>query len=147
MTIQIHPSELLFMAEAKKAFQSSPLLQTYINDDETFIALRMGMDRDCIDVYQLDGGVANFVQQLEPIPAPRTAVLSFAFEMESQLNANDHKGGWEGTDVEYLCRELCKNYTFLSTAMKRKDKAEIRRRCANIANFAMMISENEGGNL
>ncbi|MFD1335774.1 hypothetical protein ACFQ4N_09460 [Oceanobacillus iheyensis] len=63
---QISKEHLEFVEEAKKEFNSNPLLETYRNGDDSLIALRMGKDRDCVMVYKLNGCVANFIQQLNP---------------------------------------------------------------------------------
>lgn len=69
---QITTEHLDFMREARRTFNNDPRLETHRNDDDTLIALRMGPDRDCIEIHKLDGRVANFVQQMKPIPHPGT---------------------------------------------------------------------------
>lgn len=64
---QISKEHLRFVEQAKIAFEGNPIQETYRNDEESLIALRMGEDRDCIMVYRLDGYVGNFVQQLKPV--------------------------------------------------------------------------------
>jgi len=76
--------------------------------------------------------------------APRPAVKVFAIEMEKQLRANDHKGGWNQSPSMLLLDGLRKNHVKLKWALDRGELTEITRRAANIANFAMMIAENEG---
>lgn len=79
----------------------------------------------------------------------RPEVQRFAEEMERQLQANEHKGGWEDCTQEFLLSELNKNKVRLLEAIyghnpiRREEK--ILRRCANIANFAMMVADNWGG--
>jgi hypothetical protein len=70
----------------------------------------------------------------------REEVRWFAEEMEKQLRANEHKGGWQDCNPEFLLEELHKNYTELYLLFP-KDTADICRRAANIANFAMMIAD------
>ncbi|WP_191557324.1 hypothetical protein [Metabacillus idriensis] len=153
MSKQITPIHLAFIQEAKEAFESSSTLETYSNkDDYEYIALRFGADRDCIMVYELGDAVANFVQQMDPKPGPRIEVRQFAYEMEEQLKVNDHKRGWSKEHHEFLSREIGRNHELLRMALLSEDhdKFEITKRCANIANFAMMIADNygnlEGGN-
>lgn len=41
---------------------------------------------------------------------PRAEVKSFAEEMEKQLRANEHKGGWNDCTARHLLDELHRNY-------------------------------------
>lgn len=148
--MQITNKHLGFLEEAKAAFETRPLLETYWNkDDFDLIALRIGEDRDCINIYELGDEIANFVQQMDPMPMPRKAVREFAFDMEQQLKINDHKGGWSREHAEFLAHELQRNFVKLASEIDKgdKDKHEITILCANIANFAMMIADNEGEHL
>jgi hypothetical protein len=150
MANQITKQHLSFVQEAKEAFEARPLYETYWNkDDFDLIALRIGGDRDCIMVYELGEEIANFVQQMDPKPMPRKVVREFAFDMESQLEANEHKKGWHKEYHQFLSNELNKNLTALCLELRKvdKDKHEITIRCANIANYAMMIADNEGEHL
>ncbi|TMU85511.1 hypothetical protein FGG79_09825 [Bacillus sp. BHET2] len=92
----ITSTHLDFLDEAREAFMKNEILETYW-DKDTFdlIALRFGMDRDCVLVYELGEEIANFVQQMEPLPRPRKSVMEFAYDMEAQLKANDHRPGWD----------------------------------------------------
>lgn len=65
---QITNEHLNFLREAISEFERFPFRETFRNEDETLIALRMGEDRDCVMIYKLDGYVANFVQQISPVP-------------------------------------------------------------------------------
>lgn len=146
---QITKQHLAFVQEAKEVFEDNPLRETCRSDDDSLIALRMGMDRDCVEVWELGENIANFVQQMEPCPKPRKAVQDFAHDMEKQLKVNDHKGGWGREHHDYLRNQIGKNYAKLVEELCKedKDKQEITIRCANIANFAMMIADNEGEHL
>lgn len=53
MTGNVYQEDLDFLEEAKDAFNSNLRLETYRNIGETHIALRYGMDRDCIQIYKL----------------------------------------------------------------------------------------------
>lgn len=77
------------------------------------------------------------------ISRPRPKVRKFAWEMEKQLRANEYKGGWKNCDSDFLLNELKKNYN--KVWMLCAGDPEVLRRCANIANFAMMIADNWGG--
>lgn len=147
--MQITKRHLDFVGVAKGVFEDEPLRETCRSDDDTLIALRMGMDRDCVEVWELGDIIANFVQQMEPCPMPRKIVREFSYEMESQLQVNDHKGGWKREHHEFLTKELTRNLIKLTEELSKqdKDKNYITLRCANIANFAMMIADNEGKHL
>lgn len=71
---QITKEHIDFMEEARRNFLVYPRLDTHRNDDDTLIALRVGMERDCIMIYRLDGYVANFVQQIPPVSHPGTEI-------------------------------------------------------------------------
>ena len=78
---------------------------------------------------------------------PRPVVETFAEEMEKQLRANGHKGGWENSTYDWLSHGLRDNLAALSTILNQEPRGliqqeEIMRRSANIANFAMMIADN-----
>lgn len=141
---QITNEQLKFMWEAKKVFEVYPYRETYRNEDETLIALRMGEDRDCVMVYELEGYVANFVQQMKPNPGIRPTVFSFAYEMEKQLKSNDFKGGWSDEHKTFLYQKLDKKLSELRRPLSNGKKVEITEICADIANYAMMIADNEG---
>ncbi|MEF3312575.1 hypothetical protein PV433_27165 [Paenibacillus sp. GYB004] len=139
--IQITPEHLAFVEEAARAFEGAPRLETYYNDQKKFIALRYGLDRDCIMVYEFGEEVALFSQQVTVrCPAMRKEVYAFALQMEEQLRANDHKGGWENTSTDYFIDQLHKNTRKLLSCTSHE---EYRLRCANIANFAMMLADND----
>lgn len=65
--MQITQAHLSFLHEAIKQFKKRPSLETYRNGDETMIALRVGADRDCIEIYELGPSVGWFVQMLERV--------------------------------------------------------------------------------
>ena len=76
--------------------------------------------------------------------AQRPSVKVFAIEMEKQLRANDHKGGWGECTPTFLMTELNKNRERLRIAIMAGNLEQVVRRAANVANFAMMLAENEG---
>lgn len=155
MVQQIEQKHLDFLEDARSYFQSDTGAYTYRNgmteSTDTLIALRYGLDRDCILIYELGECVANFVQQMDPAPVPRESVIKFSHDMEKQMEVNDHKGCWGkehhqdlssllGNNLEKLRKELFKT-------PHARDNHEITIRCANIANYAMMIADNEGEHL
>ena len=78
----------------------------------------------------------------------RLEVQKFAEEMEKQLKVNEHKGHWGDCDEGFLYAEMLNNAHILGNAMSAGFKGNrnevVKRRCANIANFAMMIADNWG---
>lgn len=56
------------MEEAKKAFDENYRLETYRNESDTLIALRYGMDRDCIKIYELGEEVGFFANIMNIAP-------------------------------------------------------------------------------
>jgi len=150
MTVSINKTHLAFLQDAKDAFEARPLLETYWDKDNfDLIALRFGMDRDCILLFELDDEIANFVQQMEPCPKPRRKVMEFAHDMEKQLRVNDHNGGWSETSHFYLLGRIHNNLHVLERELRKEeqDKHEITILCTNIANYAMMIADIAGEHL
>lgn len=147
MTQQITNQHLQFLQKAKESFEENVLAWTFRHCEYPFIALRMGMDRDCVEIFELGVPIANFVQQMDPQPGPRKEVREFAHAMEMMLACNEHKGHWRREHHEFLLRELGKNAVQLEKELAKEDhdKYEITIRCANMANFAMMIADNYGG--
>ncbi|PAD73942.1 hypothetical protein [Paenibacillus campinasensis] len=141
---EITPKHLAFVDEAAKAFEDNPKYETYYNADRDLIALRFGADRDCIKVYELGEPVGFFVQQVTiRTPLPRKEVARFAMDMEEQLRANELKGGWKVCSNDYLLHQLYRNAKHLELRNHHLSHSELRRRCANIANYAMMLSDND----
>ncbi|MGE7271413.1 hypothetical protein ACQKK5_08135 [Brevibacillus panacihumi] len=71
-------------------------------------------------------------------PLVRDEVAWFAIQMEKQLRANEHKGGWESEKFVWLFDQLNRNSIALAEARTPEEKVK---RAANVANFAMMISD------
>jgi len=68
----------------------------------------------------------------------REPVKWFAQQMEQQLKANDHKGGWDNCSMQYLLERL-EEETHELTACSNEE--QVIQECADIANFAMMIAD------
>lgn len=64
----IYREHLDFMEEAKQAFENNQRLDTYRNDGDTLIALRYGMDRDCIRIYKLGEEIGFFANIMSKAP-------------------------------------------------------------------------------
>jgi len=69
MIQHINKQHLDFVDEVREAFEFNADLTTYRNEDDSLIALRFGLDKDCILVYELGGCIGNFVQQMNPSTA------------------------------------------------------------------------------
>lgn len=63
---EITKEQFDFVEEARDAFESYPAMETYRNEEETLLAFRYGLNRDCILVYQIDGTIGRFTQMLKP---------------------------------------------------------------------------------
>lgn len=71
----------------------------------------------------------------------RAEVQAFAQDMERKLSANDHKQHWSTIPQDKLLRRLKQELRELERAMKKgKNVVE---EAADVANFAMMIADNE----
>ena len=69
----------------------------------------------------------------------RKEIEWFALEMEKVLRKNDAKEGWEQEDTEYLIDQMKDNLSQL----ERLHTNRIIKCCVDIANYAMMIADNE----
>lgn len=142
---------LAFLEDAKSVFESNPKQETHWDEDKDLIALRYGADRDSIKIHELGGVVGFFAQMMDKSPAlvmpfNYEALQWFGDEMEKQLQNNDVKGCWEGCTSEYLVQriEMCiSRLKVLQDGQKTLEPREYTRRCANIANFAMMLADNK----
>ena len=75
----------------------------------------------------------------------RKQVEAFAKEMESRLIENDHKTGWHDCSYDFLINNLNRNLRKLPALIHLNETEKIRKTAADIANYAMMIADNEGG--
>ena len=71
---QIRNEHLEFLEEAKLIFTENPFQESHRNDVAELIALRYGMDRDCILILGLGEEVALFAQQIEPVILEKTII-------------------------------------------------------------------------
>lgn len=65
---QITQEHLDFMEEAKKKFENNLRYETYRNESNTLIALRYGMDRDCIQIFKLGDEIGFFANIMKIAP-------------------------------------------------------------------------------
>jgi hypothetical protein len=146
--MQITRTHLAFMEEAAAAFASNSRWETYQDKDAEYIALRFGMDRDCIKIYQLGEEVGFFANVMEK--APQLDILEycsevqwFAEEMEKQLKANEHKGGWSDSTGRHLMNELKKNVIKINDGIP--NQLDFIKTCANVAKYSMMLADKARG--
>lgn len=90
----------------------------------------------------------RLLKQLEGNIHPREQVQWFAGQMESKLQENDHKGGWENCGIFWLRGRLLEEANELSGVMYASHNSEsgldlenIIREASDVANFAMMIAD------
>jgi hypothetical protein len=85
-------------------------------------------------------------------PWPRGMVLWFAVEMERQLRANDHKGGWQNCSRHFLRDKLQEEYDELCAALEQlgggnpspAQRRDVCNEAADLANLAMMVADLYG---
>ena len=70
----------------------------------------------------------------------RPSVRRFAELMERELRANDHKGGWSDDAPNALLARLIEETGEMARAMV--IGGDVAKEAADVANFAMMLSEN-----
>lgn len=83
---------------------------------------------------------------MRPAHAPRPVVSCCAMQKEAQLRANDHKGDWAHEDFWRLvaCRvqEVHESLACLMDYEHNRENADaVIGKCADIANFALMIAD------
>lgn len=72
-----------------------------------------------------------------------SVILRFAIEMQNELDRNNHKSGWHGLSPKWLIHRMKQEVAELEKAVKKeKPREEIQSECADVANFAMMLSNN-----
>lgn len=93
--------------------------------------------------------------EIRPYDMDGDAVVMFAMFMMEKLRQNSHKAHWSTVDHKYLLRRVHNEYIELMGALSDlysskdpiKNEVELReaiiRECADVANFAMMIADNE----
>ena len=69
----------------------------------------------------------------------KSVTYSFRSKMIEVLNLNNYKGSWKKCSNEYLIRRLEEELEELKTA---KNEEDIVKEAIDIANFAMMIWDN-----
>jgi len=70
-------------------------------------------------------------------------IFDFAGDMETQLAANQDKGGWEGSTIKYLFREMYRNMNSARVGIENgASTGYVSKKLANAANYAMMLDDN-----
>lgn len=78
----------------------------------------------------------------------RPSVKRFAIEMEKVLRENDYKGGWNELSDDHLINRMFQEWIELHDAMiirnrlNAKTTIDMQKECIDIANFAMMLFDN-----
>lgn len=85
--------------------------------------------------------VADLVTAAEEVGGLREPVRWFAQHMETQLKANDHKGGWKGDRIGSLFDRMLDEERELFEVIGTANNEAIIREAADVANFAMMIAD------
>jgi NTP pyrophosphatase (non-canonical NTP hydrolase) len=88
--------------------------------------------------------------RLRSAVAMRPEVLAFAWLMERELRANDHKPGWKHDSQRQLLNRLHQEVRelhneILQPAWSMPNYQRVPKEAADVANFAMMIADNAGG--
>lgn len=73
----------------------------------------------------------------------RKEVRLFAEQMELKLRKNDHKGHWDVCRPGYLIDRLKEETKELEKILYSENPKQIISEAADVANFAMMIADNE----
>lgn len=72
----------------------------------------------------------------------RPQVEAFALAMERKLRQNDHKGGWRRMNNGAIMHRVDIEREELTAALASKDWMRIRDEAADVANFLMMLCQN-----
>lgn len=75
----------------------------------------------------------------------RKSLKEFAEMQEEVLRDKDHKGGWKSCTNFYLFSKLELEFEELQRALMDGIKTNIRAECVDIANYAMMLADNNKG--
>jgi len=81
--------------------------------------------------------------RLRALKSVRLEVWDFAIEMERVLRDNDHKGGWDGEDPEWLRERLEGERAELrdAVALGIRNNQNVLHETIDIGNFAMMLAD------
>ncbi len=80
---------------------------------------------------------------INPMTRPVVVLANFSTEMLEQLDANKHKGGWEGCTAQYLLERMYENMDAGRVGIENgASTTYVQEKMANAANYAMMIQDN-----
>lgn len=78
------------------------------------------------------------------IPAEdQVALYKFMADMFRKLRANKHKAHWSTVTEAFLIVRLAEEFAELADVLGKGTPQQIIDECADVANFAMMIADNE----
>ena len=120
----IYPHHLEFMEEAKKAFESNPRFETYRNTEGNLIALRHGLDRNCIGIHEIGKEIGFFAEVMDRAPelvvsspATREVKNVFKFDVRAEMLArpNEWVGAFKRSDDEWMAIGFDSNHFEVAT--------------------------------
>lgn len=82
-------------------------------------------------------------EQTIEIADTRDSLKRFAVEMEKRLRKNEWKGGWEDLSRREVFQSLIDEAMSLWSAVEERNSERIKKKSADVANFAMMLYHNE----
>lgn len=78
--------------------------------------------------------------KIDPVVAYGREIKQFTDAMQYKLRVNAHKGKWEGLSAFHAIRLLEREVEELHRAIASGNSVDVMMECADIANFAMMIT-------
>jgi len=77
-------------------------------------------------------------------PNPELKPTAFFLEMEARLFENRKKTGWDNLPNQFLVNNIKKHLGRLERSLNivKPSMREVIKNCADLANFAMMVSDN-----
>lgn len=103
---------------------------------------RLPSDKVAFRYYHTRLDVAYHIEAPSTPVVPRPSVHTFSQDMELQLRANDHKGGWDKCSRDFFIKKLDEEVRELVEALRADDVADILGEAADVGNVAMMISDS-----
>jgi len=96
--------------------------------------------RRCLEVMHEELDVVPEMSTVVNHPALHTLVR----RMLEKLEANEHKGGWESCDTQWLLDQVRGEIEELIVAWEEGTADEVLSEAADVANFVMMFADNVG---
>ncbi len=106
----------------------------------------MAFDADPAEEYEAEmrkelASLRAEVEWLREALDMRPEVLAFAWLMERELRANDHKPGWKQDDAQLLALRMLEEGQELLRAVYKSSRHKIGEEAADVANMAMMVAD------